>query len=431
MLSKMQLFSLASAFLASEAAALVVNAHRVNHAHYHDKRDIAYQHTEVVVQTVWETVTVWDDDLPTSSVSIFKNVAPTTTSSNSTLLSSSFGSSSTLTTVTTPVASPPPPPEPTPAPTLASPPAEEPVKVQAIAPEQKAPQVAPQPQIPAPQVPSPQPTPSQSQAAPAPAKSSSAPVVDNSNSGSGYSQPSGSKRGLAYNLASLTSPFMGSGSKASWAYNWGQTPDGLDTTKIDYVPMLWGPQQMHTSTWKQNADSAIAAGAKSLLSFNECDNKGQCNTDPASAAQAHIQLMNPYGSKAAISSPAITNSNVPGEGIDWLKSWVKACNGQCKFDFCAAHWYSPADPQNLLSHLDAVHDACEGKPVWLTEFAPIDGDADTFLTAVMKELDNNPKYSYVQRYSFFFVTLQPHFTSARMMNTATSLSSLGQAFAYS
>ncbi|TLS20905.1 uncharacterized protein PpBr36_10829 [Pyricularia pennisetigena] len=421
MLSKMQLLSLASACLASEAAALVVNAHRVNHGRYHDKRDVGYQHTEVVFHTVWETVTLYEDDLPTAPVSVFKNVAPTTTSSNSnsSLFSSSFGSSSPLTTLTTSLASP------TPEPTPSSPPAEEPVKVQAVTPQQKA-QATTQLQSP-----TPQPTPSQPQNSPAPAKQSSAPAVDNSTSGSGYSQSSGSKRGLAYNDASLTSPFMGSGSKCSWAYNWGQRADGLDTSKIEYVPMLWGPQQMHTSTWKQNADAAIAAGSKSLLSFNECDNKGQCNTDPAAAAQAHIQLMNPYGSKASISSPAITNSNLAGEGIDWLKSWVKACNGQCKFDFCAAHWYSPADPQNLLSHLDAVHEACEGKPVWLTEFAPIDGDADKFLAEVMKELDSNPKYSYVQRYSFFFVTLQPHFTSARLMTTATSLSSLGQAFAYS
>lgn len=411
----MQLF--ASALLASEAAALVVAHHRHGHQPY--KRELVYAHTEVVVETTWVTKTVYDDEpVPTTTPSVFKAAVPAkpTTSSSS----------------VAPVAPPPPPPPPAPTTTVAPSPSPSPspppppaqVQVQnkpepVKAPEPKSSSVAP---APSPAAPAPQP----------PAKPAET-TSGNSNSGgsnSGSSSPppatSGSKRGLSYNDASLTAPFLGSGNKCSWAYNWGQRPDGLNAAGIDYVPMLWGPIDMHTSTWKKNAEDALNKGAKALLSFNECDFPSQCNKSPAEAAAAHIQWMNPYAGRASISSPAITNSNIAGQGLDWLRAWVQACNGQCKFDFCAAHWYSPPDPADLLGHLDKVHEICQGKPVWLTEFAPISGDKAKFLADVMKELDTNPKYSYVQRYAYFMVGVGED----KLLSSASTLNTVGQTFAY-
>ncbi|KAL8281813.1 hypothetical protein RB600_005321 [Gaeumannomyces tritici] len=413
MLRKMQLF--ASALLASEAAALVAH-HRHGHQPY--KRDLVYAHTEVVVETTWVTKTVYDDDpVPTTTPSVFKAAVPAkpTTSSSSV------------------APAPPPPPPAPPAPTTAAapspspspPPPPPPAQVQienkpeaVKAPEPKSSAPPPPPaSAPAPATPAPQP----------PAKPAE-PNTGNSNSGSSSPAPAtgGNKRGLSYNEASLTAPFLGSGNKLSWAYNWGQRPDGLSAAGIDYVPMLWGPIDMHTNTWKKNAEDALNKGAKSLLSFNECDFPSQCNKSPAEAAAAHIQWMNPYASRASISSPSITNSNIAGQGLDWLRAWVQACNGQCKFDFCAAHWYSPPNPADLLGHLDKVHEICQGKPVWLTEFAPISGDKAKFLADVMKELDTNPKYSYVQRYAYFMVGVGDD----KLMSSASALNTVGQTFAY-
>ncbi|KAL8397814.1 hypothetical protein RB594_004499 [Gaeumannomyces avenae] len=416
MFRKMQLF--ASALLASEAAALVVAHHRHGHQPY--KRDLVYAHTEVVVETTWVTKTVYDDDpVPTITPSVFKAAVPAkpTTSSSSVAPAPPPPPPAPPAPTTTATPSPSPSPSPPPPP---PPPAQvqienKPEAVKAPEPKSSAPAPPPPPapaSAAAPATPTPQP----------PAK----PAEPNTGSSSPAPATGGNKRGLSYNEASLTAPFLGSGNKLSWAYNWGQRPDGLSAAGIDYVPMLWGPIDMHTSTWKKNAEDALNKGAKSLLSFNECDFPSQCNKSPAEAAAAHIQWMNPYAGRASISSPAITNSNIAGQGLDWLRAWVQACNGQCKFDFCAAHWYSPPNPADLLGHLDKVHEICQGKPVWLTEFAPISGDKAKFLADVMKELDTNPKYSYVQRYAYFMAGVGDD----KLMSSASALNTVGQTFAY-
>lgn len=432
MFSKMQLF--ASALLASEATALVVAHHRHGHyGHQPYKRELVYEHTDVVVETVWVTTTVYDGD-----------PVPGTTATTQSVFKAVPTSKSTTSSSTTSAPAPPPPPPPPPAPTstpAAAPPPPPPSEVNV----QNKPEPKPTPPAAATTQPAPPPPPpAQSQPAPPPpppAQSQPAPADkpadkpadtpnnnNNNNSGGSASAPAagGNKRGMSYNDASLTAPFLGAGNKVSWAYNWGQRPDGLNAPGVDYVPMLWGPIDMHTNTWNKNAEDALNKGAKALLSFNECDFPSQCNKSPAEAAAGHIKFMNPYAKRAAVSAPAITNSNIKGQGLDWLRDWIRACNGQCEFAFCAAHWYSPADPADLLGHLDKVHEACEGKPVWLTEFAPISGDKVKFLTDVMKELDTNPKYSYVERYAYFMVGVGED----KLLSAPATMNAVGQAFGY-
>lgn len=240
---------------------------------------------------------------------------------------------------------------------------------------------------------------------------------------------SGNKRGAAYNIASLVSPLIGTGSKISWAYNWGQVSDGLDEvdSSLEYVPMLWSNRADFISTWDSNAKTAISNGAKNFLGFNEPDNPGQANMDAATAAAAYIQYLTPHAGSVRLGSPAITNSGTDGEGVSWLKQWVSACAGQCQFSFCAAHWYSPASSSDFLNYVTQVHEACgTDKTVWITEFAPTGADDATissFLEEVQDALDNNSTYSFVERYSYFYV-------ADGSLVTGTSASSFGNTFAY-
>ncbi|ORY64107.1 glycosyl hydrolase catalytic core-domain-containing protein [Pseudomassariella vexata] len=238
----------------------------------------------------------------------------------------------------------------------------------------------------------------------------------------------GVKRGVAYNDASFVDIIAAAaGNKISWCYNWGSTSDGLKAS-VDYSAMLWSTRSDFITVWDTNAQAAIDAGSTALLSFNEPDNGGQANMDPASAAAGHIQYMNPYASKARISSPAITSSQEAGQGTDWLEQFFTACNGQCSVDFCAAHWYGPGGEEGadeMLAHLLNVQTACQGKNVWLTEFATVSGDSSTFMTRALDQLDNNPTYSFVERYSYFYLA------AGSLMDSATSLSTLGQLYASS
>ncbi|WYZ37505.1 hypothetical protein EsH8_II_001011 [Colletotrichum jinshuiense] len=238
------------------------------------------------------------------------------------------------------------------------------------------------------------------------------------------STSTGGKRGIAYNDATKVAPFFtGSCKECSWAYNWDSSDNGLTESGINYVPMLWGPIDTHTSRWQANADASIAKGSTHILSFNECDNASQCNLDAASAAAAHVKWVNPYAGKVKIGAPAITNSNIAGEGLDWLKSWVSACDtAGCSYDFCVTHWYSPSDAaQTLFDHIKSVNEICGGKPVWLTEFAPF-GTTDQISSFVQTNIPKLDSISYLDRYSYFMA-------SDGVLNSGSSLSALGQVYA--
>ncbi|PKS06975.1 hypothetical protein jhhlp_005572 [Lomentospora prolificans] len=244
-----------------------------------------------------------------------------------------------------------------------------------------------------------------------------------SSSGSSAQVPSGGKRGYAYNDANLVNNLASAGTRGSWAYNWDSASNGL-ANGVEFVPMLWGDRPDHTNRWASNIEKSLNDGATHILSFNEPDHAAQANLSPEAAAAAHVKYINPYAGRARIGAPAITNSNLDGEGTRWLKKFVSACEtAGCKFDFCVAHWYSPADQaQSLIDHLNEVHSICNNKPVWLTEFAPLGNDQQNaeFLNNNLNRLDN--ELSYLERYSYFMVSV------GSLMSSTTSLSTLGQAF---
>jgi len=244
---------------------------------------------------------------------------------------------------------------------------------------------------------------------------------------SSSSTTTGGKRGIAYNDVSAVNVLMGAAAsdKFSYAYNWDSNCNGLLHSGLSFVPMLWGNIDIHTSRWQANADAMIAAGSTHLLSFNEPDNAGQANMSPADAAAAHVKWMNPYAGKSKIGSPAITNSNIAGQGLDWLTSFMDSCNSLgCQIDFCVTHWYHvPSAAQSLFDHIAAVSKICGGKKVWVTEFAPVqasDSDIDNFLPEVLSKLDLDDT---VEAYFYFYAAV------GSLLSDASSLSSYGKIYA--
>jgi len=333
------------------------------HAHHaHIKRDVVFAHTAYTTVTVQATVTVYDDEIPAASPGVF---APQDHKENY------------LPVAVTPVV----PVAPPPSQAAAPPPAE--VTPQAIA------------------------LPTSVDVAP----------VDVPAGGSDVG-----KRGLAYNQGNLVKVF--NGGKPTWTYNWGQVADGGAGSDHEFVPMMWGPP--HLDGWAGNAEKAIANGAKNFLSFNECDHPSQANMGPGAAASLHQQVMNPYSGRVRISTPAITNSQDPNQGIGWLRQFLGACGGQCAYDFCAIHWYDVPDSQKFLDHLEDAHKVC-GKPIWVTEFAPINSDdatINTFLGKVMTAMDTDSRYIFVERYAFFML-------ADGMLTRGNQLSTYGKTYAFS
>jgi Glycosyl hydrolase catalytic core len=247
--------------------------------------------------------------------------------------------------------------------------------------------------------------PAETTEAPAATSGESYPTPSMKAPGAFYEAPSGNgKRGLAYNSAALTNAF--SGTSMSWAYNWAYKPDGTLPSGIEFVPMLWG-QKMY-SGWDAAAKSAIAAGAKHLLSFNEPDLSAQANMNSATAAADHIKYMNPYAGQAKIGSPSVTNGGpnggTDGMGLGWMKNFFSKCGGKCKVDFLAFHWYDSADNvayfKNYVQDVIDLAKANGVNKVWLTEFAAAGSDEQVakFLGEVLPWMDGNDA---IERYAYF------------------------------
>ncbi|KAM3515655.1 hypothetical protein MY11210_000633 [Beauveria gryllotalpidicola] len=270
-------------------------------------------------------------------------------------------------------------------------------------------------------------TPTAAPEPPAPAQTTLSTAVKPSSTSTASSGGLGvSKQGIAYNDPSLANTFKNNCNKngCGWAYNWGSSPGDL-SNDVEYVPMLWGDLVVHTSHWDADVETALAKGAKALLSFNEPDMPSQANMDPATAATAHAKYFAKYKGRALIGAPAVSNSNLDNQGLPYLKNFVAACDATpgCYFDFCPVHWYSPAqDIDTLFTHLAEANKICGGKPVWLTEFAPTGSDEQiaSFLQTAKPKFDS---LDYLQRYSYFFVAQNI------LMSSNNILSSIGNAYA--
>ncbi|EFW98899.1 hypothetical protein CMQ_4751 [Grosmannia clavigera kw1407] len=434
MLNNKQVLAIVAALFTQEALAL--NVHRHVHNHVHDKRAVVYQETDVVTVTDWSTVTVWEEFSETTQKTMFKGGAHTHHTSSTITSSSSISTSSSVkpsTSSVVPTASSVVPTTSststsssisTPSPTTFSTSSVAPVPTTSstsstVAPVPTTLSVAAAVSSVINKADALIETPTTTSVAPVPTTTAAAAVATVVST----TTSSVAKRGLAYNTGSLLSNFLGTGSKCTWSYNWGKEADSSAPSDIEFVPMLWSPNDYNG--WDTAAEKAIAGGSKYFLSFNECDNAGQCNTDAATAATAHQKYMNPYSGRVKIGTPAITNSNLEGAGISWLANFLSACNGNCDFDFCPLHWYNTADTNDFLTHLINAHETC-GKDIWITEFAPTgsDDEINSFLIDVMDQMDNNATFSFVQRYAYFWAA------TGSLLTSETSLSTYGSTFAY-
>lgn len=258
-----------------------------------------------------------------------------------------------------------------------------------------------------------------------PSKTKEATPKPSSGGSSSSDAPFSSKRGIAYNNAALANLFGTTCTSCTWAWNWGSSSSGLEG--VSFVPMLWGDALEHTDHWDEDCEAAISSGSKAIFSFNEPDRHDQAATPAAEAAAAHAKYMNKYSGDVLVGSPSVTNSDQDGEGLQYLQEFMDACHAQeggCAIDFCQIHWYHYAEfADTLYDHIKQAHEICDDKPIWLTEFAPLDPEPsvkDNFMKTVIPELD---KIEYLHAYSYFMVSLE------NLMESDTALSSFGELYA--
>jgi hypothetical protein len=208
-----------------------------------------------------------------------------------------------------------------------------------------------------------------------------------------------------------------------WYYNWTIAPAEGAPNDIEFVPMVWGPNNV----------GKISGAVPIILGFNEPVGVGwgQANmtADQAVALWPRVQ-----SAAKRVGSPAIASNNPANRA--WLRTFISTLRqNDLKVDFVQIHWYGPPDPSKLLAFSDSVHEEF-GLPVWVTEFAVRNDNisaytaqqALAYMQAVLPALESR---SYLERYAWFSGP-GPHpekLAASRLVEENGALTPLGQYYA--
>lgn len=185
-----------------------------------------------------------------------------------------------------------------------------------------------------------------------------------------------SKRGLIYISNSKhesDDQIWSSTTDLTWYYNYGLNPsEQLSSSKLQFVPMLWGaPSSTEDTTFLDGVKAQIAAGTPipSVLTFNEPDGSkktGGSDVAPSLAASTWIREIEPLRKLGIkVGAPAVTGSP---QGMMWLQKFFTSCDGGCKPDFLAVHWYG--NFEGMASYMGQITAAYSNiSEVWVTEYA--------------------------------------------------------------
>ncbi|CAF1250178.1 unnamed protein product [Adineta steineri] len=209
------------------------------------------------------------------------------------------------------------------------------------------------------------------------------------------------KRGIAWPMENKQdSPNVFSGGKIAWIYNW--SPYKTDVAGMEFVPMLWSTNRGHDG----NTFLSQAKGARVVLGFNEPERGEQASLDPAVAARAWKQYIEPLSADGTrLGSPAIASTN---EGLNWMQQFLSELDRLGgRIDFLTLHWYGRGS-DNFINWITAARQRFGNKyPVWVTEFActswnpsqPVSQqEVNDFMTQSIAKLDS---LNWVERYAWF------------------------------
>ncbi|KAL4919133.1 hypothetical protein BDW62DRAFT_209874 [Aspergillus aurantiobrunneus] len=230
-------------------------------------------------------------------------------------------------------------------------------------------------------------------------------------------------RGAAYNDAS-TVPVLASTGKISWTYNWAVSSNGI--TGVEFVPMIWGPRPSEADLTQ--IDSAVRNGSTHILGLNEPDLHEQAAMSPSDAAYAYRRYITPFVDRAQLVSPAVSNGDQKGIGLDWMGKFLDLCS-DCQISVMAVHWYGDSAESFKQYIMRSQEFAAQYglAELWVTEFAlnrdvngifPDFESSVEFLGQVLPWLDQR---CGVARYSYFM-------SANRFLLDGASLSQAGQAY---
>ena len=201
-------------------------------------------------------------------------------------------------------------------------------------------------------------------------------------------------------------PLFNAATTTSWVYSWGRQSSetfpfiGPDQT---FHPMQWSGNMVHGLSFApiESLRRELNASPKPVhvMGFNEPDKteQGNISVDTAIALWPRLE---------AIGRPLVAPAPANMFGGWYADFKAKADARGLRYDYTPVHWYSAPNLTNTINHLQNVHNTY-GRPVWLTEFAPISWsgsgnwtkrDNYNFLAEFMWHAESLP---WLKKYSLF------------------------------
>jgi hypothetical protein len=185
-----------------------------------------------------------------------------------------------------------------------------------------------------------------------------------------------------------------------WAYNYDDNTGVSLPPQVDFAPMI------HDGVWEPLSDvQSRSAGWRTepepdyLLTYNEPDNPSQANmnTNEVIGLWPSLEALN-----VPLVSPALQNTY----GAWQYNFYSLIASNNYRVDYSGVHEYVPPSASSLISDCYGVYTTW-GKPVWLTEFSPVDwsntkgwseNDDYNFLAEFMWQAESQ---DWFKRYAIF------------------------------
>ncbi|NME70587.1 glycosyl hydrolase [Flammeovirga aprica] len=188
-----------------------------------------------------------------------------------------------------------------------------------------------------------------------------------------------------------------------WHYSWGSDYPADLPDNVEFVPMLWGRNDVAGKVEKLKV-LAAEGKIKYLLGFNEPDKEDQSHMSVEEAIELW-PLLETVGVPLGSPAPASMSSG-------WLDDFMSQANAKgLRVDFICMHRYTDSiDPNKWMEAFQTAHTKW-GLPVWITEMGLADWTATSpetnrrtkeqafdLMEALLPMMD---QASYIERYAWF------------------------------
>jgi hypothetical protein len=226
----------------------------------------------------------------------------------------------------------------------------------------------------------------------------------------------------------------------NWAYNYDDNTSVSLPPSVNFVPMIYAAQYYETLGDAQTRDAGWLATAQPnyLMTYNEPDNTAagggsNTSTNDAIGAWPQIQALD-----LPLVSPAVQNTFDSWE----YNFFSLIASNSYRVDYTAVHEYVPPNAASLMGVLQSTYNTW-GRPVWLTEFSPVDwsntkswseNDDYNFLAEFMWQAEGQ---EWLKRYSIFPFTgtnsvspwVDNGYTGTMFLDASQTLSPYGELYA--